>query len=453
MTRTLPPRPDFTQLRHQAKDLLRAHQRKDASACPVLRRLRRFAAADDAGILDQPLALHEAQYALAMDYGCASWNALKRHVEKVVGRPSPVRREKGRTYITGLEEHPIGHDGEHENSVIAAIAGVMVALGEQDLTYKYLMGTSGAAFRVQMAHPVWCPSAACAPCGYDCVPGVMKTTGYRLDWIDTQNRGKWLRDGVKQALKAVPQSIDHGVPVLLSGKEAGLIVGYRVDDNFVVRPYAHGDDGYTDRKVLGAPAVLESRLIEVTAANDWAWAVGIIQPHDLPADRHEAVVNSLRLAVMLARTERFGTYLSGFNALQAWIDGLLDDARVTNLTEQNWFVPAHANGYCYGCLWSCRLTAEKYLRAAADEYDEPIRSRLLEIADLYRQVHKVLGRERPEYTCPWSLQPWRIGGPEKWTPQMRRAEADALRQTLLIEREATSMIEAVLDLCEPRPQP
>ena len=60
MARPLPPRPDLTQLKHQAKDLLRAHERKDPGACPPLRRLRRFASADDAGILAGGLALHEA---------------------------------------------------------------------------------------------------------------------------------------------------------------------------------------------------------------------------------------------------------------------------------------------------------------------------------------------------------------------------------------------------------
>ena len=108
MSRTLPPRPDFTQLKHQAKDLLRAHEHKDAAACAVLRRLRQFSAknASDDAILAQPLALHEAQYALAMDYGFTSWNAMKRYVEKVTGRPSLVRREKDRTYIIGPGEAP-----------------------------------------------------------------------------------------------------------------------------------------------------------------------------------------------------------------------------------------------------------------------------------------------------------------------------------------------------------
>lgn len=450
MFRTLPPRPDFTQLKHQAKDLLRAHERKDASACGVLRRLRRFsdknAPADDAAILAAPLALHEAQYALAMEYGFASWNALKRHVEKVTNRPSPVRREKDRTYITGLEQYPIGGDGEHENSVIACIAGVMAALGEDELTYEYLMGASGAAFRVQH---MWCPSAACAPCGYDCVPGAMKATGYRLTWIDTQPEGKLLSDGVEKAGPAIVASIERGVPALSASEESCLIVGYHQDGRRIIR----NDDGGFQPSGKG--------YVEM---DKWPWGIGIVEPKDVPMNRKEAVANSLRLAVMLARTERFEHYLSGFAAYEQWASELEQGEvrvgpvterfpghviRFADLTKDNWFVPALGNGYTYGCLYATRLAAEKYLRDVAEDYENPIRSGLLEIAALYARIHEGLGRKRPEYACAWSLQPWRIGGPDKWTPQMRCAEAEALRVALSIERQAIEKIESLLPVIDP----
>jgi hypothetical protein len=387
-----------------------------------------------------------------MEYGFASWNALKRHVEKVAGRPSPVRREKNRTYVAGLEKHPIaGGDGSHENSVIACIAGVMAAMGE-DFTYEYLMGTSGAAFRVQLHQPNWCPSAACAPCGYDCVPGAMKITGYRLTWIDTQREGKGLGDGVEKAVQAVAANVDRGVPVILAGKEAGLIVGYYADGKLVVRPYACEEEGYKEAEVFGAAGVLPASLANKVAANDWAWGVGIVEPEDVPADRREAVVSSLRLAVTLAGTERFGEYLSGFAALRQWADGLMDESRFAHLTDQNWFGLAHANGYCYGCLWSSRLTAERYLREIAAGFRNPVRRQLLEIAGLYQRVHQAVGRKRPEYACAWSLQPWRIGSLDKWTPAVRRAEAETLREVLALEQQAVSGIQEVLQLLNPPTQ-
>ncbi len=450
MSRQLPPRPNLKQLKHQAKDLLRAHASGEPSVCEPLKLLRRFAKASDEEILAADLALHEAQYALAMEYGFASWNALKRHVEKVTGRPSPVRREKDRTYVTGLEKHGIGCKDAHDNSVIACIAGVMSAMGEDDLTYEYLMGASGAAFRVQMAEPNWCPSAACAECGYDCVPGAMAATGYRLIWIDTQRDGKWLRDGVEKALRAVPASIDRGAPVIVAGKESGLVVGYRADGKLVVRPYEFQQEGYRDVEVFDEKG--EPKWVFGDCKwDDWVWAVGVVEPRDVPMDRRQAIANSLRLAVKLAKTERFGNYLSGFAALDHWAIALLDDSRFDSLTEDNWFPIAHGNGYCYPCLWSARFNVEKYLRKAADSYEDPIRSELLELAGLYQQMHQALAGTKPEFDCIWSLQPWILKTPADWTHAIRQKESDLLREALAIERMAVAKIEVVLPLLDAAP--
>ena len=69
-----PPRPDLDQLKHQAKELLR-HQ-------PLLGRLR------------------DAQRAIAQQYGFASWDALRTHVESIVASVSDERvsARRGLTY-------------------------------------------------------------------------------------------------------------------------------------------------------------------------------------------------------------------------------------------------------------------------------------------------------------------------------------------------------------------
>jgi hypothetical protein len=66
----LPARPDLDQLRHQAKDLLRAAQRGDSGA------VTRIRAPSDR------LILSAAQLALAREYGFASWAKLKLEVER-----------------------------------------------------------------------------------------------------------------------------------------------------------------------------------------------------------------------------------------------------------------------------------------------------------------------------------------------------------------------------------
>src|SRR5436190_12027261 len=53
--KSLPPRPNLDQLKHQAKELQRSAQ----------------------------IALHDAQTMIAREYGFASWNKLREHVEEV----------------------------------------------------------------------------------------------------------------------------------------------------------------------------------------------------------------------------------------------------------------------------------------------------------------------------------------------------------------------------------
>ena len=86
----LPARPDLGQLRHQAKDLLRAAQRGDPGAVARIRAVSDW------------LILSSAQLALAREYGFASWARLKLEVERRDILNSRDLRRLTRT----LAEHP-----------------------------------------------------------------------------------------------------------------------------------------------------------------------------------------------------------------------------------------------------------------------------------------------------------------------------------------------------------
>lgn len=73
MKKTLPARPDLDQLKTQAKELLDAFRAGDEEA------IRRVT--DALPSVPEKLALHDAQSAIAREYGFASWNELKTHVE------------------------------------------------------------------------------------------------------------------------------------------------------------------------------------------------------------------------------------------------------------------------------------------------------------------------------------------------------------------------------------
>src|SRR6516165_12468527 len=66
----LPARPDLDQLRHQARELLRAAHRGDIEATARVR------------AVSGKIILSSAQLALAREYGFASWAKLKLEVER-----------------------------------------------------------------------------------------------------------------------------------------------------------------------------------------------------------------------------------------------------------------------------------------------------------------------------------------------------------------------------------
>jgi hypothetical protein len=75
-TRTLPSKPSLTQLRKQAKELLKSYRAGKEAAVAEVERFER--SPDPANF-----ALADAQRVLARAYGFSSWPALKNHVEGV----------------------------------------------------------------------------------------------------------------------------------------------------------------------------------------------------------------------------------------------------------------------------------------------------------------------------------------------------------------------------------
>jgi Ankyrin repeats (3 copies) len=79
----LPPNPSLDHLKHQAKDLLKAHA---SHAADIARRLRefhpRFARATDAQVFAADFKLSDAQLTIAREHGFSSWPRMKQRIEK-----------------------------------------------------------------------------------------------------------------------------------------------------------------------------------------------------------------------------------------------------------------------------------------------------------------------------------------------------------------------------------
>lgn len=337
-----------------------------------------------------------------------------------------VERDENRAWITGMESAFWGGTSDQQNSVMGALTAAFQAMGV-DAGYEFLMGVSGAAFRLQFN---WCPSAPHAECGRHCTQPALEALGYEVYWITTRDQGDELPDGVAEAQAALVATIDEGKPALLSSEECGLIVGYVNDgQRFLIRPYS---------------AEFTSQKQGYATMTQWPWAVGILSAKGEPPSRWESVRQSLAAAIEMAHTPSYGNYTSGFAAYERWATELLDEARFADLDSGNWHSLALGNGYTYGCLADARLAAGKYLYAVAAECEEAVATPLTEAAQFYERIHKTMWRKRPELPCPWSLMPWDLKAPENWTPAMRQAQSHVLRQLWGLELEGVAALERSL---------
>jgi hypothetical protein len=88
MQKPLPARPSLEQFKKQAKELVKDHRMRNASALALIREfLPSLAKKTDDEIVLYPFALHDAQSVVARQYGFPSWNQLRDHVE---GSQRPV---------------------------------------------------------------------------------------------------------------------------------------------------------------------------------------------------------------------------------------------------------------------------------------------------------------------------------------------------------------------------
>ncbi len=423
MPQSLPNRAHLGQLKHQAKDILRAHAKKDPGVCGLLRQLRRFEQSKDDEVLSSPVSLTDVQYVLALEYGFSSWDALKTHVA-AVSEPSvlPLGRDGDAVFVRNLENVVWGGRHAKQNSVLAAFEAAASALGDP-LDYDTLMANSGAAFRLQHK---WCPSSPHAKCGFDCSNVAARTSGYRLDWLaakDTRVSNWQYGEELSFAHARAIECIDRGHAVLWGSEECSLLVGYAESGDWLLRPYAAESPGYT-------------------RSEDWPWYFGTLEKKGKPVTGIERAVHILTTAVELANTSAFGEYSSGFAAYERWAREL--EANQLFDDEPSWFQVTLGNAHTYSCLAEARGSAARSLERLCGDLPEVAEAHLRVAAQAFGRVSSLINDGPPEAPRPWQLFPWSLGARANWTPEQRRAQAAVLRLALDQERVGVAAIERAL---------
>jgi Ankyrin repeats (3 copies) len=150
--RTLPDHPDINQLKRQAKELLLAARSADPAALERMRTVPEFARRSADEPARAAFALHDAQSAIAREYGYPSWNALSQHVEeKTLGFDDAVRefveaatdgrRDRAERLLT---IHPgIAHASFHAALVLGDAERVAARLSEDPSLARQAGGPRG----------------------------------------------------------------------------------------------------------------------------------------------------------------------------------------------------------------------------------------------------------------------------------------------------------------------
>ncbi len=413
MSRTLPARPSLVQLKHQAKDLRTSAREGAPEAIALLQRLRRYASAAPESL--RQVTLSDARFALALDYGYSNWAELKAHVEAARGAAvRAVRREGDSVVVSGLEQARWGGGTRRQCSTIATLSLVSEYSGD-DTDYDYLMGASGAAFRVQMSEGLMCPSSPHAACGFDCRRLAVHAWGNDVSFVATQEEAEQ-----PSARDAVVTSLERGVPVLYEREESSLIVGY-TSDALLLRDYHAREPGY---ETMG----------------EWPWRVGIASPKQGRPDLAAVLVDSLRLATELFDTDQVGRYRCGRAAYVHWSELLSDPSRFDRYTEQERFGAALGNAHTLECLADARGAAANYLAGMSEHAPPAAQPSLDSAAAAYAEIERRVRAARPEL-APF---PWEQSDVRPWSAELRARECELLSELAGVDASAIAFLKEAL---------
>lgn len=427
MSPSLPPNANLTQLKHQAKDLLKAHQRGDLTRCSILGQLRQFAGASGEDVLGAVVKLDDAQFALAMHYGFKSWAAMKKYVEALGVSPAdtqPESPDNGKV-IAGLEEVDLGGSFTKPlDSFSAAAAAILRAQG-MTVTYEDVMGYNGFAFNGGLDSDNTSPWRTLM--GIDIFSVAALYFGFDArNWYPHFPRlHKDLREETAWP-ERLAESIDEGLGAMAMYGSSGqwhLICGYRDGGRtWITLPYP-GRQEYKE-------------LTPNPNGRQFGLLLEVFRKTSEVPPRRQAIVQSLGGAVDMSRPQVSdqgnGKRVWGRATYSGWIEGL-------RYYEREWTAELRRrNAAAYFDLMSRRGTAASYLRGIADGLG-PATGHLRTAASSYQKIADRLDTNQAVTTYPFE---------EVWTSQHRERQADLLEQCLADENEAVAEIERALALLE-----
>lgn len=358
--------------------------------------------------------------------------------------PGILRKEAAQEYLEGVPKFTYAVE---RDSFIQALRSVAQALG-REISYPMLKGFSATGFRLMFAED-WRRFTPDALCGFDHADMAFQALGLRANALEIAP-AEPARDASRNA---IIQSIASGYPVmalrLMTWEDWGVIAGYR----------DHGA-----KLLCRTPHDPTAEFAENT---QWPWLIFIITGEAAVPDRKVSALKSLRTAIELFETERYGRYYSGKAAYVHWLTGLKNSdsyqqlgeraalnyrawiaqihrAEADNFNEDRPYASrylerAHVNSWRLTSLLDARRAAAAYLKEIAAWFSAPSAARLLQAGQLHSEIHELLGTAKPFAPSEWKLEE------DPWNQEKRNQQAHILEKVLDLEEQAVACLKKVLE--------
>jgi hypothetical protein len=326
---------------------------------------------------------------------------------------SKITETKDKVFINNIP--PMKYGEQMDNTFVRSMQLSLNAVGEK-YSYDFLMGISGAAFRLHF-DPKWCPSSVDATVGFDVSREIFISLGYKLKFVRINHNSF---SDIKSLNEKIKVQIDLGRPIvainLMGNMDWGIVTGYlKNEPGILCRTFYDKTTEYS--LALRAP-----------------WLNFFIGEKKNGMTSDELFLNSLKTAVKLANTRKFEEYYNGFAAFEIWIRRLKSAVKSFNQKDLAQIIQIHF--IILNTLLDARLSAVKYLSSrniAAQFHNSE------QIIENYRKIVQVLE------VSSTNLDQHRNLDPEKQMAAIIQDQTETLARVYDLEKKTILLIKQVIN--------
>ena len=278
------------------------------------------------------------------------------------------------------------------------------------------MGISGTAFRLHF-DPGWCPSSVDPTSGFDVSQTIFKSLGYTYKF-EKINHNSF--EDIKSLYSKIRQHINLGRPILainlMGNMEWGIITGYlKNEPGILCRTFYDKTEEYS----LAERAPLLNFFIG--------------EKQD-PVKSEDLFLESMHLAVKLAKTKKFDEYYNGFAAYEKWIEKIDQVADRPDSKDNKHILDIHF--IILNALLDSRRAALNYLLyAKKEEKMKNVESIIQKYEMIVKQLERLdfLAGKKKEISLSDSLT------------DTFRSQSTALKKAYDMEKDAIHLLENEID--------